>query len=83
MFRQTERGPAGPLGPVPATWRGQRSGAHLTTEAGCGALKPAVGSRNTHVVSTNGAVSADMPIGDSATVMAANTIALKIAPMNA
>ena len=39
-------------------------------------------SRNTQVVSTNGAVSAGMPIGDSATVMAANTTALKIAPIN-
>ena len=53
------------------------------TETRCSALKPDVGSRNTQVVSTNGAVSAGMPIGDSATAMAANTIALKIVPINA
>jgi hypothetical protein len=34
-------------------------------------------------VSTNGTVSAGIPIGDSATAMAANTIALKIAPTSA
>jgi hypothetical protein len=34
-------------------------------------------------VSTNGAVSAGTPIGGSATAMAANTIALKIVPINA
>jgi len=49
----------------------------------CCALKPAVGSRNTQAVSTNGAVSASMPIRNSATAMAANTIALKIAPISA
>jgi hypothetical protein len=56
--------------------------AHSVTDTRSSALKPAIGNRNTQVVSTNGAVSAGMPIGDSATAIAANTIALKIAPNN-
>ena len=57
--------------------------AHSVTDTRSSALKPAIGSRNTQVVSTNGAVSAGMPIGDSPTAMTANTMALKITPMNA
>src|SRR5437899_8866477 len=57
--------------------------AHWAIETRCNALKLVVGSRNTQVVSTNGAVSAGMPSGVSATAMAANTIALNITPIDA
>jgi hypothetical protein len=52
------------------------------SETRCSALNPAGGSRQTQVVSTDGAVRPGMPIGDSATAIAADTIALKIALVN-
>jgi hypothetical protein len=45
--------------------------------------KPALGNRNSQVTRTNGAVSAGMPIGDSSTTMAANTMALNTAATSA